>query len=138
MSVSRDVDGEGRRAVSGGRWRPSHAQRQRTPRGNARQRVTPTGTQPRREALQTSVGRITSGIKTKGGVVTYLIVGLDRRTHARWHSNVSANDVGTAKRVATARAEEQGIELVIAAVIGPNSAVVPDFAEELASEVKAA
>jgi len=70
--------------------------------------------------------------------VTYIIVGLDRRTHARWHSNVSANDAGPAKRVATARAEEQGIELVIAAVIGPNSAVVPDFAEELASEVKAA
>jgi hypothetical protein len=84
------------------------------------------------------VDQIASGIKTKGGVVTYLIVGLDRRTHARWHDNVTADDIGTAKRIASARAAEQGIALEIAAVIEPSSAVVPDVADELASEVKAA
>jgi hypothetical protein len=71
-------------------------------------------------------------------VVTYLIVGLDRKTHAQWHENVSADDIGTAKRIASARAAAQGIELVVAAVIGPNSAVVSDPAEELAPGMKAA
>jgi hypothetical protein len=71
-------------------------------------------------------------------VVTYLIVGLDRKTHARWHENVSADDIGTAERIARARAAAQGIELVVAAVIGPNSAVVSDPAEELAGGRKAA
>lgn len=62
--------------------------------------------------------------------MTYLIVGLDRKTHARWHENVSADEVGKAKQIALARAETQGIDLVVAAVIGPNSAVVSDPAEE--------
>ena len=74
----------------------------------------------------------------KGAVVTYLIVGLDRRTHARWHENVSADDIGTAKRIAGARAAAQGLDLVVAAVIGPNSAVVSDPAEEWAATLKAA
>jgi hypothetical protein len=56
--------------------------------------------------------------------VTYLIVGLDRSTQARWHEHVSARDVGSATRVARTRAAAQGFELVVAAVIGPNSAVV--------------
>jgi hypothetical protein len=71
-------------------------------------------------------------------VVTYLIVGLDRKTHARWHENVSADDIGTAERIARARAAAQGIELVVAAVIGPNSALVSDPAEKLAGGRKAA
>jgi hypothetical protein len=62
--------------------------------------------------------------------VTYLIVGLDRKTHARWHQNVSALDVATAKRIARARARAEGIELMVAAVIGPNSTVVSDPAEQ--------
>jgi len=62
--------------------------------------------------------------------VIYLIVGLDRRTHARWHQNVSASDIGTAKRIARARAHAQAIDLVVAAVVGPNSAVMSDPAEE--------
>ena len=70
--------------------------------------------------------------------MTYLIVGLDRKTHARWHENVSADDVGTAEGIARARAAAQGIELVVAAVIGPNSAVVSDPAAELAPGMKAA
>ncbi|MBV8220697.1 MAG: hypothetical protein JO325_19715 [Solirubrobacterales bacterium] len=70
--------------------------------------------------------------------MTYLIVGLDRRTYARWHENVSAEDVGTAKRIARARATAKGIDLVVAAVIGPNSTVIADPVEEPAGAVKAA
>jgi hypothetical protein len=74
----------------------------------------------------------------KGAVVTYLIVGLDRSTHARWHENVSADDIGTAKRIAAARAAAQGLDLVVAAVIGTNSAVVSDPAEQWTAVLKAA
>ena len=70
--------------------------------------------------------------------MTYLIVGLDRKTHARWHQNVSASDIGTAEWIAQTRAKAQGIELVVAAVIGPNSAVMSDPAEERILESKAA
>jgi len=58
--------------------------------------------------------------------VTYLIIGLDRDTLAAWHQNILAGDVTTAKRIALARAEAQGTNLVVAAVIGPNSSVLPD------------
>lgn len=58
--------------------------------------------------------------------MTYLIVGLDRNTLTRWHRNVSARDVGTATRIARARAATEGIKLVVAAVIGPNSYVLLD------------
>jgi hypothetical protein len=70
--------------------------------------------------------------------VTYLIVGLDRSTFARWHQNVMARDIGTATRIARARAAKQGIKLVVAAVIGPNSAVLSDPAEEQAAASEAA
>jgi hypothetical protein len=70
--------------------------------------------------------------------VIYLIVGLDRRTHAPWHRNVSAGDVGTAKRIALARARAQAIDLVVAAVIGPNSAVMSDPADERIVDSKVA
>ena len=70
--------------------------------------------------------------------MTYLIVGLDRKTHGRWHENVSAGDIGTAKRIARARAMAQGIDLVVAAVIGPNSSVVSDTADDWAVPAKAA
>lgn len=70
--------------------------------------------------------------------MTYLIVGLDRTTFARWHQNVLARDIGTATRIARARAAKQGIKLVVAAVIGPNSAVLPDPAEASAVASKAA
>ena len=58
--------------------------------------------------------------------MTYLVVGLDQSTFAPWHENVGAVDVGTAKQVAFARAQARGIQLVIAAVIGPNSTVLAD------------
>ena len=61
--------------------------------------------------------------------MTYLIVGLDRHTLAPWHHNVLAGDVGTATRIARARAAAQGITLIVAAVIGPNSSLVADPVE---------
>ena len=91
-----------------------------------------------REALRVSVAGIASRIHTKEAVVTYLIVALDLKTHAPWHENVSADDVGTAKRIARTRAAAQGIDLVVAAVIGPNSAVVSEPAEKRAAGLKAA
>jgi hypothetical protein len=61
--------------------------------------------------------------------VTYLIVGLDRNTLAPWHENIQAHDVTTATRVALGRAEALGVSLVVAAVIGPNSTVLPHAAD---------
>jgi hypothetical protein len=58
--------------------------------------------------------------------VTYLIVGLDPATLARWHEHVTARDVAAAKRIARARAALRGIDLAVAAVIGPCSCVLPD------------
>lgn len=70
--------------------------------------------------------------------MTYLIVGLDLTTLARWHGNVLAGDIASATRIARGRAAAQGIELVVAAVIGPNSAVLSEPAEELTESSQAA
>jgi hypothetical protein len=70
--------------------------------------------------------------------MTYLVVGLDLRTHARWHANVSADDTTTAEWRARTRAKADGIDLVVAAVIGPNSAVMSDSSEQVAPGLKAA
>ena len=70
--------------------------------------------------------------------MTYLIVGLDLTTLARWHGNVLAGDIASATRIARGRAAAQGIDLVVAAVIGPNSAVLSDPAEELKASSQAA
>ena len=70
--------------------------------------------------------------------MTYLIVGLDLTTLARWHGNVLAGDIDSATRIARTRAAAQGIELVVAAVIGPNSAVLSDPAGELTASSRAA
>jgi hypothetical protein len=61
--------------------------------------------------------------------MTYLVVGLDQRTFAPWHENVRADDVATARRMAFTHAAARGIELVVAAVIGPNSAVLTEPAD---------
>ena len=61
--------------------------------------------------------------------MVYLIAGLDRTTFARWHDHVMAADVSIATRIAQARAAAQGVELVIAAVIGPYSSLVSDAAD---------
>jgi hypothetical protein len=57
--------------------------------------------------------------------VIYLVVGIDHATHAPWHDNVSARDVARAAHGAVHRAAAAGIDLVVAAVIGPNSTVLP-------------
>ena len=57
--------------------------------------------------------------------MTYLIVGVDRRTLAPWHRNLVERDAAGATRAALDRAGAHGVDLVIAAVIGPNSCV-PD------------
>jgi hypothetical protein len=56
----------------------------------------------------------------------YLIVGVDRRSLAPWHKNIAARDGRAAARAACAHAEEGGCDLVVAAVIGPNSTVLLD------------
>jgi hypothetical protein len=55
--------------------------------------------------------------------MTFLIVGVDRRSLTPWHRNVMARDVEAATQLARARASEDGIALVVAAVIGPGGAV---------------
>ena len=60
--------------------------------------------------------------------MTYLIVGVDRRTLAPWHRHVHERDVLSATRSAVARAGADGVDLAVAAVIGPNSSVVTSAA----------
>ena len=56
--------------------------------------------------------------------MTYLIVGLDRSTLSPWRRHVLAGDATTAIRLGCARAAAQGVQLVVAAVIGPGANVV--------------
>ena len=60
--------------------------------------------------------------------MTYLIVGLDRSTLTPWQRHVRERDVAAATRAAVARAGADGIDLVIAGVIGPNESVATDAA----------
>jgi hypothetical protein len=61
--------------------------------------------------------------------MTYLVVGVDQSTFAPWHHNVRAGDVATARQIAFTRAQAGGIQLVIAAVIGPGLTVLADPAQ---------
>jgi hypothetical protein len=54
----------------------------------------------------------------------YLIVGLDRQTLMPWHVNIRARDVTAAKQIARSRASADGVDLAVAAVIGPGAEVV--------------
>ena len=56
----------------------------------------------------------------------YLVAGLDRRTLGRWHDHVMAGDAPGAARIARGRAAGQGIDLVVAAVVGPCSNIEAD------------
>jgi hypothetical protein len=56
--------------------------------------------------------------------MTYLVVGLDRTTLAPCHRNIRGDDPASAGRAALARAGADGVQLVVAAVIGPNSSVL--------------
>jgi hypothetical protein len=53
--------------------------------------------------------------------VIYLIVGLDRDTLTPWQQSVRAADVAAAMRIAHSRAGAAGIDLVVAAVLGPDA-----------------
>jgi len=70
--------------------------------------------------------------------MTYLIVGLDRQTLVPWHRNVRAEDATAATRVAVDHARASGVDLVVAAVIGPNSSVVAVPRAEQATPARAA
>jgi hypothetical protein len=70
--------------------------------------------------------------------MTYLIVGLDRHTLAPWHQNVQADDATTAAQLAVGRARDAGVDLALAAVIGPNSSVVSVSVERLTTPARAA
>ena len=61
--------------------------------------------------------------------MVYLVAGLDHSTCSRWHDHVAAADPTGAARDAMARASRQGIELVVAAVIGPYGSVEPFVAD---------
>ena len=56
----------------------------------------------------------------------YLVAGLDRGTLGRWHDHVMAGDASVAARIARRRAAGQGIDLVVAAVVGPCSSLETD------------
>jgi hypothetical protein len=68
----------------------------------------------------------------------YLVVGVDRSTLASWHENVQADDASAAASIASGRAGERGIDLVVAAVIGPGSNVVATPAQTPRVSPKAA
>ena len=61
--------------------------------------------------------------------MTYLVVGLDQSTFAPWHQNIRAEDVAAARQIAFARARARGVQLVVAAVIGPGLTVLPEPAQ---------
>jgi hypothetical protein len=56
--------------------------------------------------------------------MVYLVVGIDHASLAPWHTNVSAPSVGRAVRSAVESATAAGVDLVVAAVIGPGSRVI--------------
>jgi hypothetical protein len=70
--------------------------------------------------------------------MTYLVVGLDRRTFAPWHRNVHQRDVASAARAAVSRALADHVDLVVAAVIGPNSSVLDAYTDRSAPLLHAA
>ena len=59
----------------------------------------------------------------------YLVAGLDHNTFSRWHGHVRAADATVAARAAMNRAARQGVDLVVAAVIGPYGSVEPFLTE---------
>jgi hypothetical protein len=64
--------------------------------------------------------------------MTFLVVGLDRRTLVPWHRNIRGDDPVSARRAALDRAAADAVDLVVAAVIGPNSAVLDHTSQSTA------
>jgi hypothetical protein len=67
--------------------------------------------------------RSTSSVFARVTMV-YLVVGVDRGSLAPWHANISARTAERAMRSAAERACAAGVDLIVAAVIGPGSNVV--------------
>ena len=70
--------------------------------------------------------------------MTYLVVGVDHATLTPWHQNISARSVARAALEAVERAAAAGTDLVVAAVIGPNSTVLPHPSSKPVARVRAA
>ena len=68
----------------------------------------------------------------------YLVAGLDRSTLGRWHDHVMARDASGAARIARGRAAGQGVDLVVAAVVGPGSSIEDDVAATVYVQPRAA
>jgi hypothetical protein len=68
----------------------------------------------------------------------YLIVGLNRRTLTPWRKNVLERDTAHATRAAVTRARADGIDLIVAAIIGPNSSVLDNHTHPSARLLHAA
>ena len=70
--------------------------------------------------------------------MTYLVVGVDHATLAPWHENIWARTMVDAAAEAVQRAAAGGIDLVVAAVVGPNSTVLAHPVDRWVSRVRAA
>jgi hypothetical protein len=70
--------------------------------------------------------------------MVYLVVGVDCASLAPWHANISAPSVGRAVRSAAERASVAGVDLVVAAVIGPGSTVVAHPVSEPVARLRVA
>ena len=70
--------------------------------------------------------------------MTYLVVGVDHATLAPWYENISARTVAHAAAEAVHRAAAGGIDLIVAAVVGPNSTVLAHPVDRRVSRVRAA
>jgi hypothetical protein len=69
--------------------------------------------------------------------VTYLIVGIDRRTRVPWQRNVRGHEPASATSAALERADADGVQLIVASVIGPNATVL-DHAVPATAPLRAA
>ena len=70
--------------------------------------------------------------------MVYLVVGVDHASLAPWHANIAARSTGRAVRRAVERASAAGVDLVVAAVIGPGSTVVAHPVREPVAGLRAA
>ena len=69
--------------------------------------------------------------------VTYLIVGIDRRTLVPWHRNLLGHDPASASSRPPARRRPRR-QLIVAAVIGPSSSILDGHTNQPARLPKAA
>jgi hypothetical protein len=69
--------------------------------------------------------------------VVYLVIGLDAGTWAGWHRNVLATDVTMAVQRARFGAAAEGIDLIVAAVVGPHSSVVASAGDGIPNAARA-